>query len=157
MNTSTSCSRAAQPGGVAPAVQWTSDSARPPPGAGEGKRSGTAGTATGAPATTARGCRSSALCSVASLLLLPLLSDPCQDCHPLRLVGLTSSCCTGLGALLALLLLLPGLQVVALLLVRIRMRSPHACCRVLQQMRLHGGSDTAAELDGFEWRSSSVV
>ncbi len=55
-------------------------------------------------------------------------------------------------------LLLPGLQVVALLLVRIRMRSPHACCRVLQQqMRFHGGSDTAAELDGFEWRSSSVV
>jgi hypothetical protein len=143
MNTSTSCSRAAQPGGVAPAVQWTSDSARPPPGAGEGKRSGTAGTATGAPATTARGCRSSALCSVASLLLLP----------PRR----TDQLLLHLGALLALLLLLPGLQVVALLLVRIRMRSPHACCRVLQQMRLHGGSDTAAELDGFEWRSSSVV
>jgi hypothetical protein len=137
------CSRAAQPGGVAPAVQWTSDSARPPPGAGEGKRSGTAGTATGAPATTARGCRSSALCSVASLLLLP----------PRR----TDQLLLHLGALLALLLLLPGLQVVALLLVRIRMRSPHACCRVLQQMRFHGGSDTAAELDGFEWRSSSVV
>jgi hypothetical protein len=85
--------------------------------------------------------------AAASAALGPLSSSPPRRTDQLLL---------HLGALLALLLLLPGLQVVALLLVRIRMRSPHACCRVLQQMRFHGGSDTAAELDGFEWLSSSA-